>query len=106
MNRHMSIVLGIALVLVAVLLTSRLMGRARALSALAQRAEERAVLVVEFATPQPGPAMRSVVLPGSVGAWHEAPIFAQVSGYVHDYRVDYGAKVKGGQLVKSIGKET
>jgi membrane fusion protein, multidrug efflux system len=42
------------------------------------------------------------VLPGTVSAWYQAPIFAQVSGYVHAWYVDYGATVKAGQLLATI----
>jgi membrane fusion protein (multidrug efflux system) len=101
-NRHTMIVTTIALVLIAALLTTRLAVRAHALSALARSSDERSILPVEFVAPQPGPATRAVVLPGSVGAWHEAPIFAQVAGYVHSYQVDYGARVKAGQLLATI----
>jgi membrane fusion protein (multidrug efflux system) len=37
-----------------------------------------------------------------VRAWYEAPIFAQVAGYVHDWNADYGANVKAGQLLATI----
>jgi len=101
-NRHTMIVIGVALVLITAMLTTRLVAREQALNALARSADQRATLPVEFIAPQPGPATRSVVLPGSVGAWHEAPIFAQVAGYVHNYQVDYGATVKVGQLLATI----
>jgi membrane fusion protein (multidrug efflux system) len=42
------------------------------------------------------------VLPGTVRAWYEAPIFAQVAGYVHSWNEDYGANVKAGQLLATI----
>jgi RND family efflux transporter MFP subunit len=42
------------------------------------------------------------VLPGTVRAWYEAPIFAQVAGYVHGWNADYGAAVKAGQLLATI----
>jgi RND family efflux transporter MFP subunit len=37
-----------------------------------------------------------------VRAWYEAPIFAQVSGYVRNWFEDYGANVKAGQLLATI----
>jgi membrane fusion protein (multidrug efflux system) len=101
-NRHTMIVIGVALVLIAALAATRLVDRERTLNALARDADERAILPVELVAPQAGPPTRAVVLPGSVGAWHEAPIFAQVAGYIHDYQVDYGAKVKAGQLLATI----
>ena len=41
-------------------------------------------------------------LPGTVRAWYEAPIFAQVAGYVQGWNADYGASVKAGQLLATI----
>ena len=35
-------------------------------------------------------------------AWYQAPIFAQVAGYVHSWNEDYGASVKAGQLLATI----
>ena len=76
--------------------------RTRTLAALAGRAEEQADLPVELIAPQPGPPMRSLTLPGTVRAWYEAPIFAQVAGYVRSWNQDYGATVKAGQLLATI----
>ena len=42
------------------------------------------------------------MLPGTVRAWYEAPIYAQVAGYVQAGMQDYGAKVKAGQLLATI----
>lgn len=42
------------------------------------------------------------MLPGEVATWFEAPICAQVSGYVsHQYK-DYGAQVELGDLLADI----
>lgn len=101
MNRHTAIGGTIALALVAGL-SARLTEHAHRVHALTRTAEEGAKVPVELTRPQPGPLTRSVVLPGTVGAWHEAPIFAQVTGYVRSYAVDYGAKVHAGQLLATI----
>jgi membrane fusion protein (multidrug efflux system) len=76
--------------------------RTRALSALARTAGEQAETPVELLAPQPGPATRSLTLPGTVRAWYEAPIFAQVAGYVKSWNEDYGATVRAGQLLATI----
>jgi membrane fusion protein (multidrug efflux system) len=77
-------------------------GRKRALSALARTAEEQAETPVEVIAPQPGPLTRSLTLPGTARAWYEAPIFAQVAGYVKSWNEDYGATVRAGQLLATI----
>jgi pyruvate/2-oxoglutarate dehydrogenase complex dihydrolipoamide acyltransferase (E2) component len=76
--------------------------RESALSALQHVSTDQAVLPVEIITPQPGPSTRPLVLPGTVRAWYEAPIFGQVAGYVHSWNEDYGATVKAGQLLATI----
>jgi membrane fusion protein, multidrug efflux system len=76
--------------------------RKRALTVLARSAEEQAELPVEVIAPQPGPPTRSLTLPGTAHAWYEAPIFAQVAGYVARWNEDFGATVKAGQLLATI----
>ena len=49
-----------------------------------------------------GPAQLSLTLPGDVAGWNEAPIYAQVSGYVKHWYKDYGAHVKAGELLADI----
>ncbi|WP_031433726.1 efflux RND transporter periplasmic adaptor subunit [Methylomarinum vadi] len=44
----------------------------------------------------------TITLPGNIQAWFEAPIYAQVSGYVHMWYKDYGAKVKKGDVLAKI----
>lgn len=102
MNRRMLLNVGVPVVVVAGLSIYGIVGRERALGALARVANEEAVLPVEIISPQPGPSTRPLILPGTVRAWYEAPIFAQVSGYVHSWNVDFGASVKSGQLLAMI----
>ena len=48
------------------------------------------------------PAAERLVLPGTVQAWYEAPIYARVNGYLKDWYFDYGAHVKKGDLLAEI----
>jgi membrane fusion protein, multidrug efflux system len=102
MKRHSLVIFGVAAAVVAVALIYGVVGRERALSALARVSQEQATLPVEIVMPQPGPSMLSLVLPGTLRAWYEAPIFAQVSGYVQSWSADFGTRVKGGQLLATI----
>ncbi len=52
--------------------------------------------------PQPGPATQTLDLPGTIDAWYQSPIYAQVSGYVKGWYKDYGARVKAGDLLATI----
>jgi membrane fusion protein (multidrug efflux system) len=69
-------------------------------------ADQESIPPVQVMTPSPGPATRSVTLPGNIKAWYTAPIYAQVSGYVRKWYVDYGAFVKAGTLLATIEAPT
>lgn len=71
-------------------------------SALAIEAGDAAVPDVTLVAPKAGPRTRALTLPGDVDAWYQAPIFAQVSGYVKMWYKDYGAHVKTGDLLAVI----
>jgi membrane fusion protein (multidrug efflux system) len=76
--------------------------RKRTLAALAHSALDQAETPVQLIRPQPGPPSRSLTLPGTARAWYEAPIFAQVAGYVKSWNEDYGATVRAGQILATI----
>ena len=96
------LIIGLPLAVLAALLLYGIASRERALTALARVSNEQAIVPVQIITPEKGPATRSLVLPGTVRAWYEAPIFAQVAGYVQGWNADYGASVKAGQLLATI----
>jgi RND family efflux transporter MFP subunit len=51
---------------------------------------------------QPVSAAGSWTLPGELRAWHEAPVYSRVNGYVKRWYFDYGAAVKTGQVLADI----
>lgn len=102
MKRRTYFLAGLSAVLMAGVVTHGLLGRERALAALTRVSQEQALVPVQIVRPQKGPPTRSLVLPGTVHAWYEAPIYAQVSGYVQNWNDDYGASVKAGQLLATI----
>jgi RND family efflux transporter MFP subunit len=63
---------------------------------------QEAVPVVIVQTPARSPAAENLVLPGSVQAFVEAPIFARTSGYLRAWYTDIGDAVKKGQLMAEI----
>lgn len=63
---------------------------------------EDAVPTVAVTHPKPAPATETITLPGTIQAWFEAPIYAQVSGYVKMWYKDYGAEVKKGDILAEI----
>ena len=48
------------------------------------------------------PATEEVILPGTVSAWHDAPIYARTNGYIKHWTTDIGAHVKQGDLLAEI----
>ncbi len=67
-----------------------------------QWTQKQAIPIVAVITPQQGASAERLVLPGTVQAWYETPIYARVNGYVKDWYFDYGAHVKKGDLLAEI----
>ena len=102
MRRRTLLNLGAPALVLAMLLAYGITRRERALSELTGMSIAQAAWPVQIIAPTRGPSVRPLILPGTVRAWYEAPIFAQVSGYVHSWNVDYGAPVRAGQLLAMI----
>lgn len=64
--------------------------------------EQQAILSVATIKAASGPLTQEIVLPGNILAWHEATIFARTNGYVVNWLVDIGARVKKGDLLAVI----
>ena len=67
-----------------------------------QWTQEQAIPTVALISPQHGAATQRMVLPGTVQAWYDAPIYARVSGYLKGWYDDYGAHVKKGDILGEI----
>jgi len=93
----------IVLVIVALILAAwGILERSWTYSALAQETDDAALPRVTLIHPGPGPKVRKLDLPANLAAWFEAPIYAQVSGYVKMWYKDFGAKVKTGDVLAEI----
>src|ERR1035441_4003966 len=57
------------------------------------------VITLKAAQPE---AAEELVLPGSVQAFAEAPIYARTSGYLERWYTDIGSRVKKGQLLAAV----
>lgn len=64
--------------------------------------EEQAVPTVAVILPDAKVLTTTLNLPGRLEAYYRAPIFARVSGYVKNWHVDIGAKVRAGDLLAEI----
>ena len=94
---------GLILLIVALCLAlwgevSRILAR----SALAKETAEAAIPTVLTTTPNRTTLGEELVLPGTVQAYVEAPIYARTSGYLKEWRTDIGAQVTKGQLLAEI----
>jgi RND family efflux transporter MFP subunit len=94
---------GLILLIVALCLAlwgevSRILAR----SALAKETAEAAIPTVLTTTPNRTTLGEELVLPGTVQAYAEAPIYARTSGYLKEWRTDIGAQVTKGQLLAEI----
>lgn len=94
-----------ALILLAVALILAVWGefsRVRARSTLGRETAEAAILTVITVSPTLTPLGEELVLPGTVQAFAEAPIYARTSGYLKDWRTDIGTLVTKGELLAEI----
>jgi RND family efflux transporter MFP subunit len=76
--------------------------RIKTAAAVKQETQELAVPSVTVAHPRLGAMQNEVVLPGSIQAFIDAPIYARASGYLKQWDSDIGARVKAGQVLAEI----
>lgn len=76
--------------------------RVLARSALRKETAAAAVLTVLTTAPLRATLGEELVLPGSVQAYTESPIYARTSGYLKEWRVDIGSQVTKGDLLAEI----
>ena len=97
-RRYALIAIGVAVVLAAWGILSRLYARVL----LERGAADAAIVTVATAHPSRGPGTDILVLPGTVQAFYEAPIYARTNGYLRAWYTDIGASVRKGQLLAEI----
>jgi membrane fusion protein, multidrug efflux system len=71
-------------------------------SKLKEWTDDQAVPTVAVITPDAKVLNNNLDLPGRLEAYSRAPIFARVNGYLKNWSVDIGAKVKAGQVIAEI----
>ena len=96
------LLLAVGVALAVALAVAGIVPRMRAETALARQTKERAILAVQAIVPQRGAPVEEVVLPGSIQAFADAPIFARTNGYLKRWYADIGSRVKKGQLLAEI----
>lgn len=91
-----------ALILLAGYLGYQFYQRRQDAEALGEQTLAAAIPTVALTSATPGEASETITLPGTIDAWYQAPIYAQVSGYVKMWYKDYGAQVKQGERLAEI----
>jgi RND family efflux transporter MFP subunit len=97
-RRYVLILVAVAAIIAVWGIVSRLSAR----NSLGKQAADAAVATVTTVKPHGGPGKDTLVLPGSVQAFFEAPIYARTSGYLKTWHTDIGTPVKKGQLLAEI----
>jgi len=69
---------------------------------LARTTQENAAPSVIALAPKAGAPVDTILLPGNVTAYTDAPLYARTSGYLVHWYYDIGAKVKKGALLAEI----
>src|SRR5580700_67239 len=98
LRRYAWIALAIAIGLAVWGIVSRVSAR----NALSRQTATAAVATVVTVKPTVAPGSEALVLPGSVQANYEAPIYARTNGYLRAWYTDIGTPVKKGQLLAEI----
>ena len=88
----------VAVIVVVMGITTRRMADAK----LSEWTETQAVPVVKVALPDTRGKKATFELPGRLEAYAQAQIYARVSGYLKDWKVDIGTPVKSGELLAEI----
>jgi RND family efflux transporter MFP subunit len=96
------IILGVLAILILLGIFKGIHSRVEAQTTLHQVAKESAVPVVEIVHPKSGTNAQEIALPGNTQAFNDTPIYARTSGYVNQWYVDIGARIKRGQLLATI----
>ena len=85
-----------------VLVVTGIVERDRSSAKLQDWTEAQAIPTVAIVALNAKPGVASLNLPGRLEANLRAPIYARVSGYVKDWKVDIGDRVKAGQTLADV----
>jgi len=76
--------------------------RAKALAVVTRDTKELAVPTVSVLKPERGKPQQEIVLPGTMQAFTDAPIYARTNGYLRKWYADIGTHVRAGQVLADI----
>jgi RND family efflux transporter MFP subunit len=101
-RRGLRIAALVAIAIALVIVAGGIASRASSGKRLRQWTDAQAQPVVSVTQPQAGGNASTLALPGRLEAYSRAPIYARVSGYVKDWKVDIGGHVQAGQLLAEL----
>jgi RND family efflux transporter MFP subunit len=102
LQRRLRRTLLIGAILVCVIVVLGIGLRLRAQAQVKSWTETQAVPTVDVVSPKTTPQMQELVLPGTLSAYIDAPIYARVDGYLKRWYVDIGGQVHAGQTLADI----
>ncbi len=76
--------------------------RTRALAVVTEDTKTLAMPTVAVTRPERSAPQQEIVLPGTMQAFADAPIYARTNGYLKKWYVDIGGRVRAGQLLAEI----
>jgi len=100
--RRALMVVGVALLILLVAGAITLISRASHEQALAKETEQQTIPTVAVVHPLAEKPDEELVLPGSMQAFEESPIYARTNGYLVRWYKDIGSRVKEGDLLATI----
>jgi RND family efflux transporter MFP subunit len=102
LSRRTSAITAMVTACAALAIASGLRSRLSAETRLRESAQASAIPYVDVVSPRAIADADEIALPGSTSAFNDTPIYARTSGYVKQWYVDIGARVKKGQLLATI----
>lgn len=101
-TRRTVMIVIVLFIIAAVVAITGILPRMHARAALRKETDSMAVPDVAVVAPQTGKPMQEVLLPGTIQAYADAPIYARTNGYVKAWYHDIGAHVQKGELLAVI----
>jgi RND family efflux transporter MFP subunit len=100
--RRRWVALAVVSLAVAAVLAYGMWSRVRANKKLGAETSQLAVTNVSVVSPKQSAPAQEIILPGNVQPFISSPIYARTNGYLKNWYVDIGARVKQGQLLALI----
>ena len=101
-TRRTVVIVIVLLIIAVVVAITGILPREHARAALRRQTDSMAVPTVSVVQPQSGAPMQEIVLPGTIQAFKDAPIYARTNGYVKSWSHDIGSHVRKGELLAVI----